>query len=70
MVAPRAIVRDVFPLNENAKVFSLLILVLGISPILAPTVGSYVIAVIGWNYVFVVLAAVAILMLACRHFLA
>lgn len=63
MVAPRAIVRDVFPLDENAKVFSLLILVLGISPILAPTVGGYIIAVIGWNYVFVVLSAVALLIL-------
>lgn len=63
MVAPRAIVRDVFPLNENAKVFSLLILVLGISPILAPTAGSYIIALVGWNYVFVILTVMAVLIL-------
>ncbi len=63
MVAPRAIVRDLFPVDENAKIFSLLILVLGISPILAPTVGSYVIALFGWNYVFVVLTALAALIL-------
>jgi MFS transporter, DHA1 family, multidrug resistance protein len=63
MVAPRAIVRDIFPVEENAKVFSLLILVLAVSPILAPTVGSYVIASLGWNYVFVVLTAVAFLIL-------
>lgn len=63
MVAPRAIVRDVFPLNENAKIFSLLILVLGVSPILAPTVGSYVIAAFGWSYVFIILTVVAVLIL-------
>lgn len=58
MVAPRAIVRDLFPIDENAKVFSLLILVLGVSPIMAPTVGSYVIANFGWPMVFIVLAVV------------
>ncbi|CAN5496558.1 multidrug effflux MFS transporter [soil metagenome] len=63
MVAPRAIVRDVFPLNENAKIFSFLILILGVSPILAPTVGSFVIAEIGWVYIFVVLAIVTALIL-------
>ena len=63
MVAPRAIVRDVFPLNENAKIFSFLILILGVSPILAPTVGSYVIAEFGWNYVFVILTLVTGLIL-------
>lgn len=58
MVAPGAIVRDVFPVAENAKVFSLLILILGVSPILAPTVGSFLVAAYGWASVFVVLAAV------------
>lgn len=58
MVAPNAIVRDVFPVEENAKIFSMLILILGVSPILAPTVGSYVIAGFGWPVVFIVLAVV------------
>lgn len=57
MVAPGAIVRDVFPVEENARVFSLLILILGVSPILAPTVGSFVVAAWGWAAVFLVLAA-------------
>jgi DHA1 family bicyclomycin/chloramphenicol resistance-like MFS transporter len=64
MVAPNAIVRDVFPVEENAKVFSLLILILGVSPILAPTVGSYIIAAFGWPIVFVVLAVVTALVLS------
>src|ERR1700749_2219104 len=40
-VASIAMVRDIFPVKDNAKVFSLLILVLGASPMIAPTVGSY-----------------------------
>ncbi|MCW3108096.1 MAG: transporter, partial [Segetibacter sp.] len=63
MVAPNAIVRDVFPVEENAKVFSLLILILGVSPILAPTAGSYIIAAFGWPVVFIVLAVVTALIL-------
>jgi MFS transporter, DHA1 family, multidrug resistance protein len=52
MVASRAIVRDSFPVEESAKVFSLLILILGVSPIIAPTVGSFMIAAYGWHSVF------------------
>ncbi len=63
MVAPSAIVRDVFPVEENAKVFSFLILILGVSPILAPTAGSYIIAAFGWPILFIVLATVAALIL-------
>ncbi|MEO5999331.1 MAG: MFS transporter, partial [Chitinophagaceae bacterium] len=32
-------VRDLFPVQDNAKVFSLLMLVLGTSPLIAPTIG-------------------------------
>jgi DHA1 family bicyclomycin/chloramphenicol resistance-like MFS transporter len=58
MVAPRAIIRDIFPLKESAKIFSLMILILGVSPIIAPTVGSYVIEEFGWHYVFIMLAVI------------
>ncbi|RYZ58158.1 MAG: Bcr/CflA family efflux MFS transporter, partial [Chitinophagaceae bacterium] len=63
MVAPRAVVRDVFPVWENAKVFSLLILVIGVSPIIAPTAGSFIITAFGWHSVFVVLAILSVLLL-------
>ncbi len=63
MVAPRAVVRDVFPVWENAKVFSLLILVIGVSPIIAPTAGSFFITAFGWHSVFVVLAILSVLLL-------
>jgi DHA1 family bicyclomycin/chloramphenicol resistance-like MFS transporter len=63
MVAPRAIIRDIFPLDENAKIFSLMILILGVSPIIAPTAGSYIIAHFGWHWVFVLLALITALVL-------
>ena len=69
MVAPGAIVRDMFPVNENAKIFSLLILILGVSPIVAPTVGSYLIAAFGWHAVFVLLAIITGLLLLAVIFL-
>ena len=48
-VASVAMVRDLFPVKDNAKVFSLLLLVVGVSPMIAPTVGGYVTAAFGWG---------------------
>lgn len=62
-VAAMAMVRDIFPVKDNAKVFSLLILVLGASPMIAPTVGSYLTAAWGWQSVFIMLMSIAILIL-------
>ena len=61
-VASVALVRDLFPPEESAQVFSLLILVLGVSPMLAPTIGGYVIDAFGWQSVFVILGGLSILM--------
>src|SRR5476651_1492712 len=53
-VASMAMVRDIFPLKDNAKVFALLILILGASPMIAPTVGGYITTVFGWHLIFVI----------------
>jgi DHA1 family bicyclomycin/chloramphenicol resistance-like MFS transporter len=58
MVTAMTMVRDLFPIEDNAKVFALLILVLGTSPLVAPTVGGYITAAWGWSYVFIVLAII------------
>ncbi|HUH32423.1 MAG TPA: multidrug effflux MFS transporter [Daejeonella sp.] len=68
MVASRAIIRDIFPVSEIAKVFSLLMLVIGVSPLIAPTVGGYVTAMFGWHYVFVILAIMSAIILAAVHY--
>ncbi len=64
IVAARAIVRDLFPINEIARIFSTLMLVLGVSPIIAPTVGAYVADIYSWRLIFAVLAAIAMVILA------
>jgi DHA1 family bicyclomycin/chloramphenicol resistance-like MFS transporter len=68
MVAARALVRDIFPVEENAKIFSLLMLVIGVSPLIAPTLGGYVTAMVGWQYIFIILAGMSALMLLALHF--
>ena len=69
MVAARAMVRDLFPVNENAKVFSLLMLVVGVSPIIAPTLGGYLTAAFGWHSIFIALTIMSVLILSGVHFL-
>ncbi|MEO8710799.1 MAG: multidrug effflux MFS transporter [Parafilimonas sp.] len=62
-VAAMAMVRDFFPPDKSASVLSLLILILGASPMLAPTAGSFVMMAFGWRYIFVLLALVAFVIL-------
>ena len=66
-VAAIAMVRDFFPVRETAKIISLLILILGVSPLLAPSFGSYVAVHLGWQSVFVILAVVALLNMAVLY---
>lgn len=54
-----AMVRDFFPVKESARIFSLLFLMIGLSPLLAPTIGSLIIVALGWRWIFVLLAAIA-----------
>ena len=68
MVASRAMVRDLFAVKDNAKVFSLLMLVVGVSPIIAPTLGGYITAAFGWKYIFILLAIMVAGILMAVHF--
>jgi DHA1 family bicyclomycin/chloramphenicol resistance-like MFS transporter len=63
MVIPRAIVRDLYTGHEAARLMALLMLVVSISPILAPLAGSVIIAVWSWREVFWVLGVAAVLCL-------
>ena len=67
-VASIAMVRDLFPINENAKVFALLWLVVGVSPMIAPTIGGYVTSTYGWHAVFLVLMLLGLLNLLASIF--
>ena len=67
-VAAMAMVRDLFPVEDSARVFSLLMLVVGVSPMVAPTLGGYVTAHLGWEAVFFILTGISALILAAVYF--
>lgn len=68
MVITRAIVRDLFETHESAKIFSTLILIMGVAPILAPTLGGLIITHLNWRYIFwiLVVAGVAAVLVMVR----
>ena len=68
-VAAMAMVRDLFGAEDSAKVFSLLLLVLGASPMIAPTAGAYIVSVWNWRIVFLVLLIMATLITVLAIFL-
>lgn len=68
LVASQALVRDIFPTTKTAQAFSLLVLVVAVSPMVAPAVGGYVTAAFGWEYVFIILAGITLAIVAAIYF--
>ena len=56
MVVARAIVRDSFEEADSARVYSMLMLVIGIAPIISPTFGGWLMGFGGWGAIFWALA--------------
>ena len=67
-VVAMATVRDLFSGVRAAELLSRLILVLGIAPIVAPSLGSALLEVTSWRGIFVVLAMAAVGLLAVAWF--
>jgi DHA1 family bicyclomycin/chloramphenicol resistance-like MFS transporter len=63
-----AMVRDFFPVKESARVFSLLFLIIGVSPLLAPTVGGFIVTAFGWQAIFIGLSAITLGILIIVYF--
>jgi DHA1 family bicyclomycin/chloramphenicol resistance-like MFS transporter len=55
-VIARAMVRDLFEPKDAVRVFSTLMLVMGVAPILAPLIGGYILVWFGWQAIFLALA--------------
>jgi MFS transporter, DHA1 family, multidrug resistance protein len=69
MVVPRAVVRDLYTGHDATRLMSLLMLVVSVSPILAPLTGSLIIAAFGWRGIFLALTmagAIAFLLAAAQ----
>ena len=64
IVIARAIVRDMHSGVAAARFFSLLMLVNGLAPILAPVIGGQVLRVTTWRGVFVLLAGIGVVLVA------
>jgi MFS transporter, DHA1 family, multidrug resistance protein len=67
-VAAMAMVRDFFPVEKSTGIISLMVLILGASPLLAPTVGSLIVTWWGWHLVFVMLAVITFIILLLVFF--
>ena len=67
-VISRAMVRDMFPPSEMRRVFSMLVLVLGVSPILSPMLGSYLLLWFGWTSAFYAQTIIGTLCFIGMHF--
>lgn len=68
MVVALAIVRDLFSERAAATTLSRLMLVMGVVPILAPTLGGAILLVGSWRGVFAVLAALGVVLMAIAFF--
>lgn len=68
-VAAMAMVHDFFPEKDRSRIISRMMLVLGVAPLLAPTVGGFVSELWGWQAVFVILALIAGAIMAAAAFL-
>lgn len=66
MVISRAVVRDHFGERDSARLLSMLMLVMGLAPILAPLLGGQLVTLLGWRSIFCFLVLFGIVIPA-RH---
>lgn len=63
MVVPRAVIRDHLETRDAAKALSLLMLIMGVMPIVAPLLGGQVVALGSWRIIFYIMAGVGVMQL-------
>lgn len=69
MVIPRAIIRDMHTGTEATRLMALIMLVISISPMLAPLAGSGLIYFTGWRAIFIALCLAAVFSLLMTGYL-
>lgn len=68
VVIARAAIRDRLSMQASAQAFASMMIVTTIAPIIAPTLGAWVLSVFEWQYIFALLMLVGVLCLGCVHF--
>uniref|UniRef100_A5WCF3 Bcr/CflA family efflux transporter n=1 Tax=Psychrobacter sp. (strain PRwf-1) TaxID=349106 RepID=A5WCF3_PSYWF len=67
-VVTRAAIRDTLPPKQMAKAFSIMVLVMGLAPILAPSLGAAFLRFFDWHVIFWFLAGFGVLNLLLTKF--
>ena len=68
MVVPRAIIRDMYTGNRATQLMAAVMLVVSVSPMLAPLAGAGIMAIADWRVIFGALLAAALVSLITLHF--
>ncbi|OTG72555.1 Bcr/CflA family drug resistance efflux transporter [Acinetobacter sp. ANC 4218] len=68
VVIARAAIRDRLDMQASAQAFASMMIVMGIAPIVAPSVGAMVLMFFSWHAVFVFLTLIGLICLFCVHF--
>jgi DHA1 family bicyclomycin/chloramphenicol resistance-like MFS transporter len=63
VVISRSVVRDLFDQRESARMYSFLMLVMGLAPITAPLIGGQILIAFGWRAIFLTLSGFGLLCL-------
>lgn len=61
MIIGRAVVNDLFGPTESARVLSLLLMLMTLAPIVAPLSGGWILALVGWQAIFIFMLVFALL---------
>jgi MFS transporter, DHA1 family, multidrug resistance protein len=69
MVVPRAIIRDMYTGHRATQLMAAVMLVISISPMLAPLAGSGLMAIGHWRWIFGVLLVAACVSMTLLHFM-
>ncbi|MDL2290235.1 multidrug effflux MFS transporter [Paludibacteraceae bacterium OttesenSCG-928-F17] len=69
VVISRAVVTDYFEKDKTLKIYSLLALIMGVAPIIAPTIGNTVLSFFAWKGLFVTLAVLGVILFLFTLFL-
>ncbi len=68
MVTARAVVRDTFNGNQAARVFSTMMLIMGVAPIIAPTLGGLALLYFNWRFIFWFLGLISAIAMVAVYF--
>jgi len=68
VVIPRAVIRDHYDTQQSARALSMLMLIMGLAPILAPLIGGQLLVLTGWRAMFWLMMLIGVALLVCVIF--